>query len=377
MGFPYGWRLVCCSAAGCHIRAGGAAAAPAPAAQVPAAPAPAPAHAALTKLTSDVPDTVVVDAKTEEVIKGALKWLASQQDANGSWSSNGKEHPISVTSYVLMAYMASGNYPTGGEYARQVSNGVQFLLRNVREDGFINSFGPSGGGKRSNMYDHGIASIVLGEVYGQTQDPIIRKKLDLAIKLTIGCQGTTGGWRYDRAPRMPTFPSPFCKSWPCACTRMTGSMFRKAPSTAPVNFVKSCYDPPSGGFTYQPRNRQPGYARTAAAIYSLQVCGIYDDPEIATGSRYLQNLVGRTQEWFTYGSFYATPAEYMIGGDAWKQWYTKTSEFLLRNVESSGGTLKFWKGLDGNAVNVGPAYSTAVYTTILALPYHYLPLYQR
>ena len=26
---------------------------------------------------------------------------------------------------------------------------------------------------------------------------------------------------------------------------------------------------------------------------------------------------------------------------------------------------------------VGPVYATAVYTTILAMPYHYIPLYQR
>ena len=43
-----------------------------------------------------------------------------------------------------------------------------------------------------------------------------------------------------------------------------------------VKYVKSCYHEATGGFGYQP-HREPGFARTAAAIYSLQVCGLYDD----------------------------------------------------------------------------------------------------
>jgi hypothetical protein len=35
----------------------------------------------------------------------------------------------------------------------------------------------------------------------------------------------------------------------------------------------------------------------------------------------------------------------------------------------------WWEPFDGQGV--GPVYATAVYTTILAMPYHYIPLYQR
>ena len=84
-----------------------------------------------------------------------------------------------------------------------------------------------------------------------------------------------------------------------------------------VEYVKSCCDPFSGGFSYQPRRRLPGFARTAAAIYSLQVCGLYNDPMVAAGSQFLFAHMFDDREWYTYGSFCARAAQYMIGGIVW------------------------------------------------------------
>ena len=66
----------------------------------------------------------------------------------------------------------------------------------------------------------------------------------------------------------------------------------------------------------------------------------------------------------------------MIGGDTWHEWYGQLKELLLKGVQRDGD-LAFWEPtLDGNR-QLGPLYCTAVYTTILAMPYHYIPLYQR
>ena len=73
--------------------------------------------------------------------------------------------------------------------------------------------------------------------------------------------------------------------------------------------------------------RAPGFARTAAAIYSLQVCGLYDDEMVKQGSEFL--LKSHDRSWFSYGHFYAAPAKYMIGGETWSKWYEPISEELL------------------------------------------------
>src|SRR5687768_5401260 len=72
-------------------------------------------------------DAVVVDRGTEQVIQGALRWLAAQQQSNGSWGvGDGRrgDHPVAMTGYVLMAYMTCGHLPEEGEYARTVRAGM-------------------------------------------------------------------------------------------------------------------------------------------------------------------------------------------------------------------------------------------------------------
>ena len=68
----------------------------------------------------------MVDAKTETVIRsGFLKISCRQAGAlNGSWLQSGRiAHPVAVTGYTLMAFLAAGQLPNEGEYGRAVKNG--------------------------------------------------------------------------------------------------------------------------------------------------------------------------------------------------------------------------------------------------------------
>ena len=68
----------------------------------------------------------------------------------------------------------------------------------------------------------------------------------------------------------------------------------------------------------------------------------------------------------------------MIGGEVWTKWYANLRELLLKNVTPLPGGLYYWEPkLDSGMGGVGPTYSTSVYAMILAMPYHYIPLYQR
>ena len=114
---------------------------------------------------ADDADAVVVDPATEQLVGGALRWLAKNQDGNGSWSARvgaGKargEHPVAMTGYALIAFMAAGNLPEEGEFAGVVSAGMQFLLDALQPDG---SYRGVDGGKY--MYNHGVATIALSEL---------------------------------------------------------------------------------------------------------------------------------------------------------------------------------------------------------------------
>jgi hypothetical protein len=311
-------------------------------------------------------DDVVVNTETDAIIQSSLKWLATKQLPSGSFTDG--PHQAAITSYATLAFLAAGNVPGEGKYAKIVDSAERFLLICVRGDGFIAA--PTGD---SNMYDHGVATLVLAELYGQTNSPAVRAKLQRAIQLIAGCQNKEGGWRYKPSPTDADISVTVLQLVALRSAKNAGLNVSQQTIDRAVVFVKSCYDSKKGGFNYQPGANDPGFARTAAAMYSLQLCGLYDDPLIAPATKYLQDNRGHEEQWFAYGHFYAAPAFYMIGGDAWKDWYPSVASKIVASVhrDASGA---YWDPVPAVPSSV---WTTAVYTTILATAYHYLPLYQR
>jgi hypothetical protein len=223
------------------------------------------------------------------------------------------------------------------------------------------------------MYGHGIATIALGEIYGMSKDPRVKQKLELAVHLIENCQNDQGGWRYQPQKSDADLSVSVLQIVALRAAKNGGIDVSQQTIDNALKYVRSCYDKQRGGFTYQPHNHAPGFARTAAGVYCLQVCGQYDDPMVQRGAQYLMDSFGIQNEWFTYGHFYAAPALYMVGGDMWKTWYEKMHKQFMDTVKREGDFAS-WEPVDQK---VGRLYATAVYTTILAMPYHYIPLYQR
>ena len=318
-------------------------------------------------------DPVKVDARTEEVIRGALKWLAAAQSPNGSWGTAGMErqHPTAITGYALLAFLAAGQLPGEGEFGKTVSAGMEYLINSLSPEGLYSNR-ESG----QYMYGHGVATIALAELYGSSKSPAARAKLDKAIRLIISAQNREGGWRYRPVASDADISVTVLQVTALRAAKNSGIDVPQSTIDNAVKYVKRCQHASSGGFCYQP-GQSPGYARTAAAIYSLQVCGLYDDEMVKRGAEYLVKNTKEREQWFTYGSFYAAPALYMIGGEQWNKWYGQMKDLLLQNTTKRGDTYYWEPRLDRGNDGVGPTYTTSVYTMILAMPFHYVPLYQR
>jgi hypothetical protein len=326
-----------------------------------------------------VVDKVKVDANTERVIKGALKFLSAQQRFSSSgkragyWEGRkeGKEK-IALTGYVLMAYMAAGNLPGEGPFGKEVSLGLIYLLQQVDDDTGI--YGAPSSHPYHYMYGHGIATIALSELYGQTRDQRIRKKLQSVVERIVACQNAQGGWRYRPVKRDADISVTVLQCVALRAAKNSGIDVPQQTLDNAVKYVKSCFHSGSGGFSYQPGARD-GFARTAAAIYSLQVCGLYEDSRVKSGSRYLFDKFRKDSEWFVYGNFYAAPAQYMQGGDTWVKWYPMVKDYLMKSVKREND-ICYWEPI-GRFRQGGAVFTTSVFTMILAMPYHYVPLYQR
>jgi hypothetical protein len=345
------------------------------------APAQQPAEA-LAQPSMD--DSVKVDRNTEAVINGALKYLAAQQLPDGSWSGDkndpaSSKYAVAMTAYVMMAFMANGNLPEEGPFAKNVKNGMQFLLDSVDADGTFRM-----NQRTQYMYSHGLATMVLAELYGQTQNPVIRSKLEHVVLLIVHGQNPEGGWRYQPGSRDADISVTVPQTVALMAAKRAGIEVPQVTIDRAVAYIKKCSVGNTGGFAYQAGKGGPGFARTAAAIYALQIVGLYDDPLIAPGSKFVMTTIDRCEqpgwscEWLSYGNYYAAVAHYLMGGDHWKTYYQEFGQHYLLSHVSTQGDMKFWdQSLDPRAKGIGSNWVTAVATVVLSLPYGYLPLYQR
>jgi hypothetical protein len=317
-------------------------------------------------------DQPVVDARTVGIIEKASRWLVKQQSSNGSWKLDDREgHPVAMTGYAMLALMGAGNLPDEGPHGEAVRLGMEYLLGQIQPDGL---FRDAIGGKY--MYNHGIATIALCEIYGQSGVSSLKPKVERLVKTILEAQDDAGGWRYQPSPRgadisVTVLQAVALRSAVNAGLAVPAETIKKA-----LDYVRTCSVPNTGGFSYQAGGGSPGFARTAAAIYTLQVMGVYDDPLIDPGLRYLTNDAKDTG-WFTYGHYYAAPAFYIKGENIWKQWYGAIHDKLVDGVTEAGDEAYWDPKFDNGNQGQGRVYVTAVYIHILAMPFHYIPLYQR
>jgi hypothetical protein len=234
------------------------------------------------------------------------------------------------------------------------------------------------------MYSHGLGTMVLAELYGETQNPAIRPKLEHVVLLIVHGQNPEGGWRYQPGSRDADISVTVPQTVALCAAKRAGINVPQATIDRAVAYIKRCEVGNTGGFAYQVGKGGPGFARTSAAIYALQICGLYDDPMVADGSKFVMESIMKSGQpnwhvdWLTYGNYYAAVAHYLIGGDAWKAYYqTFGRDYLLQHVSTNGDMSHWDESLDPHAKGIGANWCTAVFTTVLSLPYGYLPLYQR
>jgi hypothetical protein len=140
--------------------------------------------------------------------------------------------------------------------------------------------------------------------------------------------------------------------------------------TKALGYIKRCYDDRSGGFTYQPGSRGPGFARTAAGVCVLQLSGEYDAQQIPKAVAYMKGSAESRQH-FYYGHYYAVHAMHTIGGKEWEDWYDRVKTLFL-NLQATDGC---WSQRMGDSA--GPVYQTAIAVIVLSVPCDYLPIFQR
>jgi squalene cyclase len=294
---------------------------------------------------------------------------------------------VGITALALIAYLAAGEVPGRGTYGANIDAAIQYLVSSTQENGYIQSNG-------TRMYSHAFATLALAEVYGMTTHRGVRDALQRSVNLIADSQNNEGGWRYKPFAPESDMSITVCQVMALRAARNSGIYVSRNVIDDAVKYVKESARAPgeqaywgnyrnrhfglynNGVFKYQNKpEARASFALTAAGVATLYSAGVYEDPVIERGLDFMldhfeeYNRNFAQHYFFYYGNYYAVQAFYTAGGERWNKYYRWLSDFLLRNQRQDGS----WE------CDVGPgsAFATSVSTLILAIPYQYLPIFQR
>lgn len=309
-----------------------------------------------------------LDSAMRAVDRG-LEFLYRTQADDGGWVSPGYGKTTAVPALAIMALMARGHVPGEGPYADCLERATAFLLNSANDAGLV--AGP--GSPAAPMYQHGLATLALGELYGMTRRPDIRQRLEAAVGLIIHTQNDAGGWRYQPVKADADMSVTVMQIVALKAAMNAGIKVPQATIDAAIGYVKKSASR-GGGFGYTPGGGAAVGASPAGTL-SLQMCGEYHSAEVLAGLEHqARQPITYGSATFFYASYYAAQAMNQGGGVYWLEWMPKMRAVLMANQAADGS----WPtGSDPQAGSAGPAFSTAIASLILSIDCHYLPIYQR
>jgi prenyltransferase beta subunit len=307
-----------------------------------------------------------IDPETQKSINRGLEWLSKKQNTDGSWGDSRYPHNTAVTGFCIIAYLSQGHVPDKGKYGPEVSRAVRFLTASARDsDGYL--VGSRGG----NMYCHGMATLALTQVWGMTGDEEVRKVLRRAVELIVRCQSDNGGWRYDPVPSGHDISVTIMQVMALRGAKDSGLHVPDRTMKKALEYINTCYHAPSGGYTYQPYNNAPGFARTAAGVCVIKLVGDYDK-NVDRSLEFMKRFMDQSREHYWYGHYYAAHAMHQVGGKDWDTYYTMIRK-KFAEMQSADGS---WS-IRNDPGSAGPVYQTAIAVISLSVPSDYLPIFQR
>ena len=129
----------------------------------------------------------LVNAKARGAIEKSLAFLHRSQIKTGrnkgAFGNSGMTAGVATASLGGLAMMCGGHSPGMGKYGKAVDLAVEFVLSQVRDNGYI---ARRDNMAHENMYGHGFSMLFLSQAYGMTARKDIGEKLRKAVKLT--CQ---------------------------------------------------------------------------------------------------------------------------------------------------------------------------------------------
>lgn len=306
--------------------------------------------------------------EAEKAIERGLKFLLANQNPDGSWASDNGDYAIAGTSLGLMAFMVEGQFPGFGRHGKALDRAKNYLLKRSKES--------STGTMGVKMYEMGLFTIAMSELWGMTKDPednkVIQEALERSVKIILRSQSPLGGWRY--APRPDAGQDTSVTSMvfvSLASAREAGVLVPDETIKRVTGYLRDqAWDERTGGFGYQGK----GYtiACTAGGVYAAQLAGNRETEWVEAALNSLENnpkmFSRKDNGHFYYSHYYAMQAMVQAGDNRYANWYPKIRDSLISLQQPNGS----WQEKEKDY-----PHKTPMAIIILGTPHRYIPVYQR
>jgi hypothetical protein len=348
----------------------------------------------------------------ESSVERSLAFLASQQQRDGSFPTLPYGQP-GVTGLCTLAFLAHGHTPDSEPYGENIEEAIKYISNCQKPNGLVALVAPAGDQLTRNvprtiggtaLYNHGISSLALSEVYSSTDETTaeeIEKIIESSIATTLEMQRwpkirkeDKGGWRYldllytDGEPVDSNLSNSVWQLLFLRSAKNAGFDVPQESIDEAVLFIKNCFYHQYQTFGLMPSeldHRTRGMS--GAGVISLALAGMHNSDEAKrAGDWILQNgfeeynvvepfgQVGWLDDRYHYGVFYCTQATYQLGGHYWEEFFPPVVKVLLENQNPDGS----WQAESHTSDNkYGNVYTTALISLALGAPNQFLPVLQR
>jgi hypothetical protein len=298
-----------------------------------------------------------VPAQVELIYQRGLQYLAKNQNDKGAWNDGVGGEP-GVVGLCIAAFLAHGEDPVNGPYAKNIRQGIDYIISQQAKNGYIGS----------SMYNHAFATKALAESYGVVNDPRIAPALKLAVELILSSQkkNNSKAWRYTPDSRDADTTVTGCQMVTLFAARNAGIEVPDESIRQGLAYLASC----------RGRDGEYGYTSAGSGQPTLTAIGILclslakerdSKGYLASVAQLKKHMDYRDRNYPYYYEYYMSQALFHADETVWKEWNARNIRYLatIQNPEGS------FPG------NIGTSFNTAGALLSLALNFRFLPIYEK
>ena len=303
----------------------------------------------------------IVPAELDIAYKKGLKFLASKQASDGSFSNNDNSYSKQpgITGICVLAFLAHGEDPEYGPYSKNIKQGIDFIVKQQGDNGYIGN----------SMYNHGFATLALAEAYGMIDDDRLAEVLKKSVALLTSSQDRNpkGAWRYKPSDTNADTTVAGCQLVALLAARNAGIPVPDKNIDKALAYLQSCRAQ-NGGYGYTSKSGPKG-TLTAIGSLCLSLAKKKDDKAFDTITNFLvTRSSGGGHHYLYYHEYYMAQALFHANEEEWQKWNEKNTKIMTASQSPDGG----WSDQ-----RLGRSGATGFALLSMALNYRFLPIYEK